>query len=245
MSWAVIGGSAGLGLIDGFEVLPPPESPYGDTSGVLCRGRIGVCEVIYLPRHGRPHQVAPHLINYRANIDSLHRLGVEGVVALNTVGGITPQAPAGQLVVPDQIIDYTWGRAQTFSDAERLIHCDFAQPLDEGLRRRLLAAARGSEVTVTAGGVYGATQGPRFETAAEIVRMRRDGCDLVGMTGMPEAALARELDLPYAMLSLVVNPAAGCAENPFDMAAIQRVAQAGMARAERLLLEFFKSQEGG
>jgi 5'-methylthioinosine phosphorylase len=245
VSWAVIGGSAGLGLIDHFEPLPPSESPYGDPSGSLYRGRIGACEVIYLPRHGRPHQVAPHLINYRANIDTLHRFGVEGVLALNTVGGITALAPAGQLVVPDQVIDYTWGRAHTFSDAATLLHCDFAAPLDEALRQRLLSAARRCGVTVTDGGVYGATQGPRFESAAEIVRMRRDGCDLVGMTGMPEAGLARELDLPYAMLSLVVNPAAGCAENPFDMTAIRRVAEEGMARVQRLLLEFFESQVGG
>lgn len=228
-----------------FRPLEAPVSTYGTPSGVLSAGTLGGREVIFLPRHGAPHQVVPHLINYRANLDTLRLLGVRGVVALNTVGGITAAAAAGALFLPEQIIDYTWGRAHTFSDEHSLIHCDFARPFDEPLRQGLASAAARCGVAVSAGGVYGATQGPRFETAAEIVRMRRDGCDLVGMTGMPEAALARELDLPYAMLSLVVNPAAGCADDPFDMAAIRQVAEAGMQRVTRLLIQFFEDQVGG
>ncbi len=245
MSWAVIGGSGALPLVEDFRPLEAPASAYGTPSGTLSVGRLAGREVIFLPRHGAPHRVAPHLINYRANLDTLRLLGVRGVVALNTVGGISAGAQAGRVFVPDQIIDYTWGRAHTFSDEHSVIHCDFARPFHESLRQGLVSAAAAGGVTVTDGGVYGATQGPRFETAAEIVRMRRDGCDLVGMTGMPEAALARESELPYAMLSLVVNPAAGCADDPFDMAVIRRVAEAGMQQVARLLLQFFESQVGG
>lgn len=245
MSWAVIGGSGALPLAEDFRPIQPPGSACGTPSGVLSAGRIGGREVVFLPRHGTPHKVAPHLINYRANLDTLRLLGVRGVIALNTVGGISAGAESGRLFVPDQIIDYTWGRAHTFSDGNTLIHCDFARPFGEPLRRGLVSAAAAIGEPVADGGVYGATQGPRFETAAEIVRMRRDGCDLVGMTGMPEAALARELDLPYAMLSLVVNPAAGCAADPFDMTAIRQVAEAGMQRVARLLVEFFESQVSG
>ncbi|MDZ7669923.1 MAG: S-methyl-5'-thioinosine phosphorylase [Gammaproteobacteria bacterium] len=246
MSWAVIGGSGALPLVEDFRPLQPPVSAYRNTRpGALSAGRLGGREVIFLPRHGTPHQTAPHLINYRANVDTLRLLGVHGIVALNTVGGISAAAESGRLVVPDQIIDYTWGRAHTFSDGNALIHCDFARPFDEPLRQGLVSAAAAIGVPVTEGGVYGATQGPRFETAAEIVRMRRDGCDLVGMTGMPEAALAREVELPYAMLSLVVNPAAGCADDPFDMVVIRQVAEAGMQRVARLLVEFFENQVGG
>ena len=239
MMWAVIGGSGALPLLHGFEPADLPASRYGQPSTPLSCGRIGGQEVVYLPRHGNPHRIAPHLINYCANIDVLCSLEVRGVVALNTVGGITGDAEAGCIFVPDQIIDYTWGRAHTFCHDERLIHADFAEPLDEVLRLGLVDAARSAGVEITDGGVYGCTQGPRFETAAEIERMARDGCDLVGMTGMPEAALARERGLAYAMLSLVVNPAAGRAVNPFDMAVIAQVAEEGMERVAQVLAAFF------
>lgn len=239
MSWAVIGGSGPLPLVDGFAPLPAPRSRYGAPSGGLSRGRIADTEVIFLPRHGRPHRIAPHRINYRANVDALAALGVEGVLALNTVGGISADAQAGRLYVPDQIIDYTWGREHTFSGDDEPIHADFADPLDAALRLGLIDAAGRAGVEVVPRGVYGCTQGPRFETAAEIERMARDGCDLVGMTGMPEAALARERGLAYAMLSLVVNPAAGRALNPFDLTVIAEVAAAGMERVAEVLTAFF------
>lgn len=244
-AWAVIGGSGALTLTQSFEPVPVEPSPYGAPSGPLSKGRIGKRDVIFLPRHGVPHAVAPHLINHRANVDTLHALDVRGVIALNTVGGISERARAGSLYLPHQIIDYTWGREHTFSDLDRLIHVDFADPVDEGLRLGLAAAARAAALDVCEQGVYGCTQGPRFETAAEIARMARDGCDLVGMTAMPEAALARERGLPYAMVSLVVNPAAGTAMNPFDMAAIAEVAAEGMDRLARLLVAFFESDVSG
>lgn len=245
MSWAVIGGSGALASAAGFQPFAAPASRYGEPSGTLRRGVLGDTEVIFLPRHGDPHRVAPHLINYRANVDVLCSLGVEGAVALNTVGGITPDAGAGSLFVPHQLIDYTWGRAHTFSDSEDLIHTDFADPYDDAVRLGLIDAGRRAGVPVGEKAVYGCTQGPRFETAAEIERMARDGCDLVGMTGMPEAALFRERGVPYAQISLVVNPAAGRAENPFDMAVIVQVAEQGMARVDALLAAFFQRGEGG
>lgn len=241
MPWAVIGGSGPLPLAAAFSPIEAPPSRYGSVSAALSRGRVGGRDVVYLPRHGVPHRIAPHLINYRANIDTLCRLDVRGVVALTTVGGISGHAGAGCIFVPEQIVDYTWGRAHTFSDEAELIHADFAEPLDATLRFALIAAAREAGVEVVEGGVYGCTQGPRFETAAEIERMARDGCDLVGMTAMPEAALARERGLRYALLSLVVNPAAGRAVNPFDLTVIAEVAAAGMERVDRLLTSFFGS----
>lgn len=243
MSWAVIGGSGALGLFDSFAVPALPPGRFGPPSAPPRRGVIGSHQVWFLARHGEPHRIAPHLIDYRANLLTLHEQGVERIVALNTVGGISAAATAGALFVPDQLIDYTWGRAHTFADRSELIHADFAEPLDGGVRHALLAAGKGLGLEIHDGGVYGCTQGPRFETAAEIERMARDGCDLVGMTGMPEAGLARELGLAYAMLSLVVNPAAGRAADPFDLEAIRRVSAAGMARVQRLLVTLFESLE--
>jgi len=246
VSWGLIGGSGKLGLAAAFDPVDEPvTTPYGKPSAGLARGRVAGHEVVFLPRHGMPRRIAPHLINYRANVAALRSLGVGGVIALNTVGGISDAAGAGAIVVPDQLIDYTWGRAHTFAADDELLHVDFAEPFDAALRQALLAAAERAGEAVVGGGVYGCTQGPRFETAAEIERMARDGCDVVGMTGMPEAALAREAGLAYAMLTLVVNPAAGRAPDPFDMTAIAEVAAAGMTRVERLLLALFEGLEGG
>jgi 5'-methylthioinosine phosphorylase len=245
MGWAIIAGSAPLAALQGFEPVAAPSSRYGTASAQPRRGTIGSTPVLVLARHGEPHRIAPHLINYRANIDTLCALGVDAIVALNTVGGISERAVAGSIHVPHQIIDYTWGRAHTFSDEASLLHVDFADPFDPALRLALLRAASTAGLEAETAAVYGCTQGPRFETAAEIERMARDGCDLVGMTAMPEAALARERGLRYAQISLVVNPAAGRAENPFDMAAIARVAADGMVRIERLLAEFFRGAGRG
>lgn len=243
--WALIGGSAALPGAAAFVPVSVPRGDFGPPSAAPRRGRLGGRDVIWLARHGEPHRIAPHLVNYRANIDLLARLDVCGVVALTTVGGISDRAATGAWLLPDQLIDYTWGRAHTFSDADDLLHADFAEPFDAALRADLAAAARRAGVGVVEGGVYGATQGPRFETAAEIVRMARDGCDVVGMTAMPEAGLARERGLRYALLSLVVNPAAGRAADPFDLDAIRRVADRGMAEAARWLTAFFESVESG
>jgi purine nucleoside phosphorylase len=237
---AVIMGSGALSFAAQAEPVAVPALRFGAPSGTPLATEVEGRPVLVLPRHGMPHRVAPHLINYRGNIELLERLGASRLVALNTVGGIAPQAWTGRLVVPHQLIDYTWGRAHTFVGEDPLVHADFADPLDAGLRQGLLEAGRAAGIDVCECGVYGCTQGPRFETAAEIERMARDGCTLVGMTGMPEAGLARERGLPYAMLSLVVNPAAGRAQDPFDLDAIGRVMAAGMREAERLLRAFIR-----
>ena len=167
----------------------------------------------------RRHTLPPHRVNYRANLWALRQLGAQRIVAINAVGGISAGMAPRRLVLPDDLIDYTWGREHTFHDGpgaagsdNPVEHVDMGRPYDPGLRDALLAAARASGAGLLDGGVYGATQGPRLETPAEIRRMARDGCDVVGMTGMPEAALARELGLAYASIAVVANWAAGCGD---------------------------------
>ena len=167
--------------------------------------------VVFLARHGYGHTIAPHDINYRANVWALREAGVKALIACSAVGGIRDDLLPGTLVVPDQIIDYTWGRAVSYFSGEDqpVVHIDFSHPYDATLRRRLIEAAQAVGQPLATDGCYGCTQGPRLETVAEVHRYRRDGCDMLGMTAMPEAALARELDLPYAMLAAVANRAAG------------------------------------
>ncbi|HEX5122817.1 MAG TPA: S-methyl-5'-thioinosine phosphorylase [Rhodanobacteraceae bacterium] len=212
---AVVGGT-GLYRFPGLEDIERHhvDTPYGKPSGDTVVGTIAGKRVAFLARHGEGHSIAPHRINYRANVWTLHRLGVHRIVGINAVGGIREDMGPRVLVVPDQIIDYTSGRLTSFCDAEgaEVKHIDFSEPYSAPLRAALLAAARKAGVPVVDGGCYGATQGPRLETRAEIARMKRDGCDLVGMTGMPEAALARELGCEYACLALVANWAAGCGD---------------------------------
>ena len=236
----VIGGSG----LDRFEDLQitgrkDVETPYGRPSAALTFGKLRGRDVVFMPRHGDDHSIAPHRINYRANLWALHAEGVRDLVAVSAVGGITSRMVTGLLVVPDQIIDYTHSREATFFDgiANPLRHIDFTRPFSALLRRRLFAAGHAAGQKLCDGGTYGATQGPRLETAAEIDRMERDGADIVGMTGMPEAVLARELDLEYAMLALVVNAAAGRGDSTKEvsMADIQAVAEAGMVRVRRII----------
>jgi 5'-methylthioinosine phosphorylase len=237
---AIIGGT-GLNRLGGVtRPAPDVETPFGRASAIPQIGRLGTHDVIFLARHGQPHRLAPHLINFRANLWLLRELGATAVLATNAVGSIAQAMAPGDLVVPHQIIDYTWGRAHTFSDTEPLKHVDFTSPYDATLRDRLRSAAAGLELdcAVFDAGVYGCTQGPRLESAAEIDRMGRDGCDIVGMTGMPEAGLARELDLPYAAVCLVVNHAAGRGDGPIAEGAIKRVAEQGMNRVEQLVARF-------
>ena len=189
------------------------DTPYGAPSGPLRIGRLGEVRIAFLARHGEGHALPPHKVNYRANLFALKQAGAHRVLALNTVGGITDAYGPRVLACPDQLIDYTWGRESTFWDGEgEALHVDFGHPYSPMFRHKLLAAARVTGVRVVDGGCYGATQGPRLETNAEIARMRRDGCDLVGMTGMPEAALARELGLEYACLAILSNWASGCGD---------------------------------
>ena len=187
------------------------ETAYGLPSAPVHRLRFGDQQVLSLARHGEGHALPPHIINYRANVVALKILGADAIIALNTVGVITSVREAGQIAVPDQLLDYTWGREQTIYDGRRGVvgHIDFTQPFSTGLRQRLLSAATNANVDCYDGGTYATTQGPRLETAAEIDRLERDGADYVGMTAMPEAAIAREVGLDYACIALVVNRAAG------------------------------------
>jgi 5'-methylthioinosine phosphorylase len=212
---AIIGGTGvyKLAVLEAVES-HLPETRYGLPSGPVRVGTVADKRVAFLARHGEGHSVPPHRINYRANLAALQALGATRVLALNTVGGITDDFGPRVLACPDQLIDYTWGRISTLCEEEgtEVLHVDFGDPYTASLRDAVLAAAGRAGVTLVGHGCYGATQGPRLETKAEIARMRRDGCDLVGMTGMPEAGLARELRLEYACLAIVANWAAGCGD---------------------------------
>ncbi len=240
---AIIGGT-GLSELPGFEMTDKNsiETPYGEPSASLLMGRFEQHELVFLPRHGNPHRIPPHCINYRANLWALKELKVNSVLAVNAVGGISEDMDAGVVVIPDQLIDYTYGREHSYSDScdVPLQHVDFTSPYDELLRQRLLDAVEQTDIPYIGEATYGATQGPRLETAAEIDRMAGDGCDLVGMTGMPEAVLARELDLPYAAVCLVVNRAAGRSEGIITMEEIERVMASGMQEVLLLLQRFLK-----
>jgi 5'-methylthioinosine phosphorylase len=221
---AIIGGS-GFSALAGAPAPSGPglATPFGVTSAPVAAGHLAGREVLFLPRHGAGHRIPPHKINYRANIWALKQAGAEHLVALAAVGGIGPAYGPRVLAVPSQIIDYTYGRDSSFHDGDgsAVVHIDFTQPYSGELRGALLGAARAAGLDPIDGGTYGATQGPRLETAAEVMRLERDGCDLVGMTGMPEAALARELGLRYACCAFVVNWAAGKAEGEIQMAEIE------------------------
>lgn len=210
---AVIGGSglAGLGQMKVIR-REIARTPFGDPSGPLHFGEINGAPVLFLARHGPGHILAPHRINYRANVWALRQAGATDLLAVAAVGGISDDVGPGVIAAPDQIIDYTYGREHTFCDgSERtVVHIDFTQPYSAELRTAVMHAATAAGEALVTTGVYGATQGPRLETAAEITRLQRDGATLVGMTGMPEAALARELSLRYAHLCVVSNWAAGC-----------------------------------
>jgi 5'-methylthioinosine phosphorylase len=209
---AVIGGT-GLYQFPGLEDIRRDrvDTPYGAPSGDVVSGHFKGRRLAFLARHGEDHKLLPHRVNYRANVWALKTLGARRIVGVNAVGGIRDDMGPRVIAIPDQIIDYTHGRLSSFCDVEGadVVHADFTEPYTMELRRSLLAAAAAAGVTVVDGGCYGATQGPRLETRAEIERMRRDGCDVVGMTGMPEAVLAREAGLDYACIALVANWAAG------------------------------------
>jgi 5'-methylthioadenosine phosphorylase len=238
---AVIGGS-GLTQLGNLEVTRREvvRTPFGEPSGALTFGRIGGQEVVFLARHGYGHTIPPHRVNYRANLWALARMaGAEGIISVASVGGVRADFGPGILVVPDQIIDYTWGRSATFHEGngKQVVHIDFTEPYDRDLRQRLLVAAQRAGEVMVDGGVYATTQGPRLETAAEVNRLERDGADLIGMTGMPEAALARELDVPYAAVCVVANWAAGRgdSEHMIDFAGIEEVLQVSLGRVRRVI----------
>lgn len=240
MMLAVIGGS-GLSKLGTLEVTQRKvvRTPYGEPSGALTFGRIRGKDLVFLARHGYGHTVAPHEVNYRANLWALKEQGIEGVVSVASVGGIRSDLGPGRLLVPDQIIDYTWGRHATFFEGAGtpVTHIDFTEPYTQALRLRILGAARACGENIVDGGVYAATQGPRLESAAEINRLERDGADIVGMTGMPEAALARELGLDYAAIAVSANFAAGRSDSAHAIALdrIEAVLAEAMGRVRRII----------
>jgi len=234
----IIGGT-GLTNLENLEITHREmmKTPYGAPSGPLTHGRLAGKEVVFLARHGYDHSIPPHKVNFRANIWAMKEIGVRKVVAVAAVGGIRSDMKPGSLAFPDQIIDYTWSRKHTFFDEKlsRVTHIEFTDPYCEELRESLIRCARESGLQVTESGVYGATQGPRLETAMEINRMERDGCDMVGMTGMPECALARELDLCYATCAVVANWAAGRGQGPITMDDIDHNIKEGMGQIYTLV----------
>jgi 5'-methylthioinosine phosphorylase len=237
---AIIGGSGLSALSDMTELRHvAARTAYGEPSAALAFGKVNGRDIVFLARHGEGHGIAPHEINYRANIWALKEAGVQGVVAVATVGGIRREFGPGALVVPDQIVDYTWGRRSTFFEGTgaKVTHIDFTEPYAGALRARILAAAKACGEAVADGGVYAATQGPRLESAAEITRLERDGADLVGMTGMPEAALAREAGIEYAAIAVVANHAAGRGDSKhaISLAAMEVVLMQAMARVRRVI----------
>ena len=235
-SVAVIGGT-GLESYPGLVVTGEMRSTtvFGEPSAPLVMGEIGGRSVAFLSRHGPDHDVAPHRVNYRANIRALRDVGVQRIFAVAAVGGIAPGLEPGAIVIPDQLIDYTVSRISTFFEEGRVVHVDMTHPYTPALRDRLLRAAAEAGVAVHDGGVYGVTEGPRFETPAEIDRMERDGCAVVGMTAMPEAVLARELDMEYAACAVVSNAAAGRGPAGITMEDLYANLARGMEGVRRIL----------
>jgi|SRR5450631_2533014 5'-methylthioinosine phosphorylase len=238
--FGIIGGS-GLAKLSALEAprRQVMRTPFGEPSGAITFGKLDGSPIVFVARHGYGHTLAPHEINYRANIWALKELGVEGIFALATVGSIRADLAPGSLVVPHQLLDYTHSRDCTFFEGggTPVTHIDFTQPYTQAQRARLLDAALRAGERVFDGAVYACMQGPRLETAAEIDRLERDGADVVGMTGMPEAVLAREAGLPYASLSVVVNHAAGRGDSRLrvELAQLDQVLEQTIMRAVRVL----------
>ena len=250
---AVIGGS-GFDCYDQLVITDEimQDTPYGMHSGPVIKGELKGRPVVFLPRHSKDHNIPPHNVNYRANIWLLKQLGVTRIVAFNVVGGIGQDAAPDTIVIPDQIIDYTYGRRHTFYDVnqegvleekfQNLNHIDFEFPYSEPLRKKIIQFLATKKIACIPRGVYGCTQGPRLETAAEIQRLKRDGCTIVGMTAMPEAALAKEMTMDYASMAIVVNWAAGISTSPLSMVDILDVVEKNMQKIKTLvpdLLCFF------
>lgn len=240
-SIGLIGGT-GLDQWAGASATHLPDGPYGKASADLQEFAVNGLKVLFLARHGEQHLIPPHAINYRANIDLFKRMNVDGIIAVNAVGGISASNPPGALTLPDQLIDYTSDRAHSFSMRadDKLQHIDFSWPFEGPLRSALLQAARELGIELGENGCLGVMQGPRLETAAEIKKLKRDGCDMVGMTSMPEAALAREAGLDYACLCVNANWGAGLVSQPIRESDIQQVLKMAMGNVRLLLNKLFK-----
>ncbi len=240
---AIIGGS-GLTELEGLKITNRQvlKTPYGETSSPIIHGVYGDKSIVFLARHGIRHTIPPHKINYQANIWALKHIGVKAVLSIAAVGSIHPDMQPGDLVIPHQLIDYTWGREHTFfaEDLGHVTHIDFTKPYCEELRNILISAAKQVDFEVFSHSVYGVTQGPRLETSAEIDRMEQDGCDIVGMTGMPEAALAKEVDLCYAACAVVANEAAGRGNEQISMAEIEENLTDGINYVRQLLVKIIQ-----
>jgi len=236
---AIIGGT-GLDSLEGLKEIEglSLETPYGAASSAIRAGSLQGRTIYFMARHGDGHTIPPHKVNYRANIWALKEAGIEKIIAINAVGGIGLQMAPGTIIIPDQLIDYTWGREATYFDdgLENVTHIDFTEPFCEALRQQLISTAKRYEISHLNRGTFAVTQGPRLESRAEILRVERDGCDLVGMTTMPEAALARELGLCYASIAVVANWAAGKSDEEITMQIIEQNLLTGMEKV-RLLLE--------
>jgi len=238
--FAIIGGT-GLSRMDNLEIKKTEvvQTPYGEPSAPLAYGELCGSPLLFLPRHGSSHTLPPHKINYRANIWALKDAGVTHVLAVAAVGGIPSHYVPQTLVVPDQIIDYTYGREHTFFEESlnEVTHIEFTQPYCEELRKKIISTCDNLNYSIESPATYAATQGPRLETAAEINRLENDGCHIVGMTGMPEAALAKELDICYATLAVVANLAAGRSEEEITMEAIEGHLKAGMDKTSKVITD--------
>ena len=244
MMLGLIGGT-GLDKLEGLELIEQRwfDTPYGEPSSVLTIGELNGVRLAFIARHGVPNKIAPHLINYRANLDALKQAGVKTILAVNAVGGIHENLGPACVAIPDQIIDYTYGRAHTIYDGahhEGAGYIDFTFPYTPAVRDDLIEAAKALELSVMTSGTYGTTQGPRLETSAEIRRYKQDGCDMVGMTGMPEAALAKEMGLEYASIAVCVNWAAGINESIATMDEIHVAIDVGMAKVYKIIQTYLK-----
>ena len=236
---AIIGGT-GLTNLGNLQITQREvvRTPYGEPSGHLTFGCIGSAEMVFLARHGYAHTLPPHEVNYRANIWALRSAGVTRIIAVNAVGGIAAEMGPGVLAVPDQIIDYTHGRKHTFFDGEEAVtHVDFTFPFCGRGRQLLLTAATAVGMPLLDSGVLGVMQGPRLETRAEIIKLGRDGCTMVGMTTMPEAVLAREKQISYVTLALSMNHAAGLASSSsgIKLADADAVLAVGMEKVRTII----------
>jgi 5'-methylthioinosine phosphorylase len=240
---AIIGGT-GLSELTGLIIARKEEveTPFGLPSAPLVHGTLFNHPVVFLARHGETHEIPPHQINYRGNLWALKACGVQNTLAVTAVGGIHTEITPTRLIFPDQIIDYTYSRAQTFYDGSdnTVTHIDFTYPYCESLRKHLIQAASKAGLDAYESGTYAALQGPRLETAAEIDRLERDGCDMVGMTGMPEASLAKELGLCYATCAICANFAAGRGGDQLNLEEMYRTLEVGMKKFRRLLRELMK-----
>ncbi|MFC1665633.1 S-methyl-5'-thioinosine phosphorylase [Pseudomonadota bacterium] len=237
-SIGVIGGS-GLSKYLGLDIISSEivQTPYGEPSAPLVIGQLAGQEIAFLPRHGHGHTIPPHLVNYRANIWVLKNAGVENVISVAAVGSMRSELVSGELAIPTQIIDYTYSRNQTFFDGETdpVTHVDFTQPYCQKLIDVFDKAAKTIQIDLPIGCVYAATQGPRFESAAEVRKLINDGAHIVGMTGMPEVVLARELELCYATIAVIVNPAAGLSDGKIDLSEIEAMLIKGTEKARTLI----------